>query len=150
MAKSSKLPPVPYQTPVTGVQGMVTTPWNAWFRQIAALVLSASQIDAATAAADAEAAAALAQSAVTTAQSYSTSAATSATNAAQSASDAATSASQAAASAAAAASASSGQAFSPYIITSTIVVPANTQLVTFQRVTLAGGRLQINGRGRIL
>lgn len=152
MANKVNLGPVPYQTPVTSVQGLLTTPWQAWFRQIANLVLTASQIDATAAAAEAEAAATAAEAAEINAQSYAANALTSATNSASSATDAANSATAAAASAAAAAGATgTGSGFSPYYITSSITVPVNTQMVTFQRVTLAGsGRLQINGRGRIL
>lgn len=148
------LAPVPYQTPVTASKGLLTVPWQAWFRQLSSLVITASQVDATAAAAEAEASASAASSSAASAESYSSSAETYANNAATSATESGTSASQAessAASAAASAAAASSQGFSPYIISSPVTVPANFQMIAFQRVSLlSGGSLQINGRGRLI
>lgn len=154
---NTNLAPVPTQTPITA-QSMLTIPWQSWFIQLYTLVLAASQIDATAAAAAAASSATAAASASTSASGYSTSALGYSNSAATSASIATTAAGQAngsaasaAASAAAAEAAATSQSFAPYNISSTITVPVNTQMVTFQRVSLlAGGRLVIKGRGRIL
>lgn len=31
---TTQLPPVPYKTPLNGPQGLITTPWSTWFRQL--------------------------------------------------------------------------------------------------------------------
>lgn len=160
MANTS-LSPVPFQTPVTGSQGILTAPWVGWFRQLFQTVLTASQIDATTAAADASASAAAAASSAAVAGSNETSAAsftaqagisaTASANSATASAISATSAQSAADSAITLANQLGAGAVSPDYLTFTFSVPVHRQLVTFQRITLGtGGSLQISGRGRIL
>jgi hypothetical protein len=148
------LAPVPYQTPISGPQSIITGPWQAWFRQLTNIVLTASQVNATAAAAAAAASAAQAASSSSSAGGFSTAALGYSTTSATSSATAVTAASQAAASAlaaAASAAAATGQGFAPYIISSTVTVPANFQMVAFQQITLLpGGRFQIFGRGRLL
>lgn len=158
---NANIPPVPYKAQVTGAQGIISTPWAAWFRQLYNTVITASQIDATVAASNAEAAASAAAASATNAHTAETQANTYAGNAAISATNAATSAGLASVSASTAVAQvlaaealmdSLGvQAYSPDYITDAVNIPIHRQLIAFQRVTIAsGGSLQIYGRGRIL
>lgn len=161
MANSTGLNPVPYSSQVVTPRGLLSVPWQAFFKQLYQVVLTASQINATTAAQEAQTAATNAASSASAASSSQSSASTYATQAATSASSAANSATQAASSATSAANYASqvqaqidlvgAQAYSPDYISDTVQIPVHRQLITFQRVTITlAGSLQISGRGRIL